>query len=81
VVTTTPFPRATRAWTALTLGVAAQTAGTVFVTTPAFLIPLLHSERGLTLAQAGLLAAAPTMGMVLTLIAWGALAVGSGRNG
>lgn len=69
-----PFPHATRAWTALVLGVAAQTAGTVFVTTPAFLIPLLHSERGLSLAQAGLLAAAPTMGMVLTLIAWGALA-------
>ena len=72
--TTAPFPHATRAWTALTLGVAAQTAGTVFVTTPAFLIPLLHTERGLTLAQAGLLASAPTLGMVLTLIAWGALA-------
>jgi MFS family permease len=58
----------------LGLGVAAQTAGTVFVSAPAFLIPLLHTERGLTLAQAGLLASAPTLGMVLTLIAWGALA-------
>ena len=56
------------------LGVVAQTAGTVFVSTPAFLIPLLHTERGLTLAQAGLLAATPTMGMVLTLVLWGALA-------
>ncbi|MHC5796978.1 MFS transporter [Lacisediminihabitans sp. FW035] len=69
-----PFPRARRAWTVLTLGVAAQTAGTVFVSVPAFLIPLLHTERGLSLAQAGLLAATPTIGMVLTLIAWGALA-------
>ena len=56
------------------LGVLAQTAGTVFVSTPAFLIPLLHTERGLSLAQAGLLAATPTMGMVLTLVLWGALA-------
>ena len=58
----------------LGLGVAAQTAGTVFVSAPAFLIPLLHTERGLSLAQAGLLAAIPTFGMVLTLILWGALA-------
>ena len=63
-----------RAWTALALGVAAQTAGTVFVSAPAFLIPLLHTERGLSLAEAGLLASAPTVGMVVTLVAWGALA-------
>ena len=69
-----PFPDSRRAWTVLTLGVGAQTAGTVFVSVPAFLIPLLHTERGLSLAQAGLLAATPTIGMVLTLIAWGALA-------
>jgi MFS family permease len=71
--TTTPTV-STRAWVVLALGVAAQTAGTVFVSTPAFLIPLLHTERGLSLAQAGLLAAIPTFGMVLTLILWGALA-------
>jgi len=58
----------------LALGVAAQTAGTIFVSTPAFLIPLLHSGQGMSLAQAGLLAGAPTLGMVLTLVAWGALA-------
>jgi Sugar phosphate permease len=69
----TPMPNPVRAWSALGLGVAAQTSGTVFVSAPAFLIPLLHTERGMTLAQAGLLAAAPTLGMVLTLIAWGAL--------
>jgi MFS family permease len=57
----------------LGVGVAAQAAGTVFVSTPAFLIPLLHTERGLSLAEAGTLAAAPTFGLVLTLIAWGAL--------
>ena len=57
----------------LAFGVLAQASSTVFVATPAFLIPLLHTERGLSLAQAGLLASAPTLGLVLTLIAWGAL--------
>lgn len=69
-----PMPNTGRAWTVLGLGVAAQTAGTLFVSTPAFLIPLLHAERGMSLAEAGVLAAAPTLGMVLTLIAWGWLA-------
>jgi MFS family permease len=63
-----------RAWAMLAVGVLAQVAGTVFVTAPAFLIPLLHLERGVSLAEAGVLAAAPTFGLVLTLIAWGALA-------
>ncbi|WP_374946040.1 MFS transporter [Agreia sp.] len=62
-----------RAWLNLGLGVGAQSAGTVFINTPAFLILLLHTQRGLTLAEAGLLASAPTVGMVLTLFAWGAL--------
>lgn len=73
-VTAIATGRLARAWLMLGLGVAAQTAGTVFVSAPAFLIPMLHQQRGLTLAQAGLLAAAPTFGMVLTLILWGALA-------
>ncbi|HEY0247614.1 MAG TPA: MFS transporter [Gryllotalpicola sp.] len=62
------------AWRMLALGVAAQAAGTLLVSTPAYLIPLLHVERGIPLARAGLLAAAPTFGMVLTLVLWGALA-------
>lgn len=57
----------------LAFGVIAQASSTVFVSTPAFLIPLLHTERGLSLAQAGLLASAPTLGLVITLIGWGAL--------
>jgi sugar phosphate permease len=58
----------------LAVGVLAQVAGSAFLSAPAFLIPLLHLERGLSLAEAGTLASAPTLGMVLTLIAWGALA-------
>ncbi|MBF4606190.1 MFS transporter [Curtobacterium sp. VKM Ac-1393] len=61
-----------RAWTMLALGVAAQAAGTLVVTTPALLIPYLHAN-GISLTVAGVLAAAPTFGMVLTLIAWGAI--------
>ncbi len=56
----------------LAVAVFAQASTTVVTSTPAFLIPLLHAERGLTLAQAGLLAAAPNLGLVLSLIAWGA---------
>ncbi|WP_249336087.1 MFS transporter [Sinomonas gamaensis] len=63
-----------KAWLMLALGLSAQTVGTVFVNAPAFLIPLLHQQDGLPLAQAGLLASAPTVGTALTLIAWGALA-------
>lgn len=55
----------------LAVGVVAQAAGTVVVSTPAFLIPLLHAERGIPLAQAGLLAAAPNLGLVLSLVLWG----------
>lgn len=56
----------------LALGVAAQAAGTLVVSAPALLIPYLHAH-GTPLPVAGVLAAAPTFGMVLTLIAWGAV--------
>ncbi|MCA5922379.1 MFS transporter [Curtobacterium oceanosedimentum] len=70
--TTPPTPTSPRAWTMLALGVGAQAAGTLVVTAPALLIPSLHAD-GTPLPVAGLLAAAPTFGMVLTLIAWGAI--------
>lgn len=66
--------RASRKWEILALGTLSQTAGTVFVSAPAFLIPVLQSERGFTLAQAGFLASAPLWGLVVSLVAWGALA-------
>ncbi|MGD0702883.1 MAG: MFS transporter [Trebonia sp.] len=62
------------AWRMLAIGVAAQAAGSLFLSTPAYLIPLLHLDRGMPLAQAGLLSAAPSLGMVLALVAWGAAA-------
>jgi len=69
-----------RAWRMLVLGVAAQVAGVVLVTLPTVLIPLFRSSYGLSLAHAGLLAGAPTFGMVLALVAWGALADAHGER-
>lgn len=63
----------TRKWLMLALGMLAQTAGAVFINGAAFLIPALHDDRGLSLARAGLLVAMPTVGIMLTLIAWGVL--------
>ncbi len=66
------MPIAPRPWLMLAAAVLAQASTTVVSATPAFLIPLLHQERGLSLAEAGLVAAAPNLGLVLTLVLWGA---------
>jgi MFS family permease len=58
----------------LALGVLAQTATSMLISTPAFLIPVLHNRQGVPLATAGLLASTTTIGMVVALVAWGALA-------
>jgi sugar phosphate permease len=52
---------------------AAMTAGCTFQYGLAYLIPALRRE-GLSLEQAALLVACPTVGLLLTLVAWGALA-------
>lgn len=48
----------------------AQAASAVMVSGPAFLIPTLHRD-GMSLPEAGLVAAAPSVGIMLTLVAWG----------
>ena len=63
-----------RPWFMLALGVLAQTATSMLTSTPAFLIPELHNQEGVPLATAGLLASTTTVGMVIALVAWGALA-------
>lgn len=55
----------------LAAGVLAQLAAAVTLHGPAFLIPTLVSSRGLGYAEAGLLAGAPTLGVVLALVPWG----------
>ncbi|GHF24259.1 MFS transporter [Pseudolysinimonas yzui] len=64
--------RTPRPWLMLAVGGGSQAATALLVSTPAYLIPLLHTERGLSLAEAGLLATAPNVGVLLTLILWGA---------
>jgi sugar phosphate permease len=61
----------TRRWSMLAIALAATTSANVFINGAAFLIPTLHTERGLDLAAAGLLSSMPSFGLVLTLIAWG----------
>lgn len=65
--------RVTNRWLMLAVSMAGQIAGTVFVSSAPFLIPLLHLERGVSLVNAGLIASAPLIGTTLTLFAWGAV--------
>jgi MFS family permease len=60
-------------WAMLAASALAQAATAVMVHGPAFLIPALHAS-GMSLAAAGLVAASPTVGVMLTLVAWGAVA-------
>ena len=68
-----PVPADRRRWLVLSVGMLAMTAGCTFQFGLAYLIPALRTQ-GLSLAAAGLLAAAPTAGLLATLIAWGAAA-------
>ena len=64
-------PGAGRRWAMLGASTLAQAAAAVTIHGPAFLIPSLRDQLGLSLPQAGLVAAAPTLGVVLALVAWG----------
>jgi sugar phosphate permease len=63
-----------RRWVMLALGTAAQAVASSLVFGLPFLLPYLRRTEGLTLAQGGALVAAPSLGLVVTLIAWGAFA-------
>jgi sugar phosphate permease len=60
-----------RRWSMLVIALTATLCANVFINGVAFLIPTLHAERGLDLAEAGLMSSLPSFGMVVTLIAWG----------
>jgi sugar phosphate permease len=63
-----------RRWLMLGLGLAAQTASCSFLYGLPFLVPAMRATEHLSLAQAGVVVSAPTVGLLLTLIAWGAAA-------
>jgi sugar phosphate permease len=61
-----------RRWTILLVSFVAQSASAITAHGAAFLIPALHDQRGLSLAHAGLVAACPMLGVMTSLIGWGA---------
>ncbi len=63
-------PSAVRRWSMLAAGTVAQGSSAVTIHGAPFLIPALR-ERGLSLAEAGAVAAAPTVGVMFALVAWG----------
>lgn len=69
-----------RRWGILAASTLAQAAAAVTIHGPAFLIPALHDRAGLSLAEAGAVAAAPTVGVMLSLVAWGALVDRAGER-
>ncbi len=62
-----------RRWAILVTSFLAQAASAITAHGPAFLIPALHQRQGMSLAEAGVIAATPTIGVMTTLIAWGAV--------
>ncbi|HEY2639261.1 MAG TPA: MFS transporter [Streptosporangiaceae bacterium] len=62
-----------RRWLILLIGLIAMTAGCTFQYGIAYLIPALRHD-GFSLVRAGFLVACPTIGLLLTLIGWGAVA-------
>lgn len=60
-----------RRWAMLAVGVLAQGTSSIVINGPAFLIPALHRQDGLSLVEASIVAAAPSLGVMVTLIAWG----------
>jgi sugar phosphate permease len=73
-VTAVPGTESKRRWGILALGLAAQTASCSFLYGIPFLVPQMRAADGLSLAQAGTVVAAPSIGLLFTLIAWGAAA-------
>ncbi|MCZ8378351.1 MFS transporter [Mycobacterium sp. CPCC 205372] len=57
----------------LVIGLTATMCANVVINGVAFLIPALHLELGLHLAQAGLVSAMPSLGVAATIIGWGYL--------
>jgi sugar phosphate permease len=60
-----------RRWAMLGVSTTAQAAAAVTIHGPAFLIPVLHERRDLSLATAAFVAAMPMFGVMVTLVAWG----------
>lgn len=69
-----------RHWLVLSVATFVAASGSAFVVGIAFLLPHLHTALGMSLPQAGLLVAMPSVGMALALIAWGWLVDRTGEK-
>ncbi|OLT22265.1 MFS transporter [Pseudonocardia sp. CNS-139] len=63
-----------RRWLILAIGVLSQGSACVYVYGVPFLVPQLRDTLGLSLATVGQYVAAPVVGLLLVLVAWGAAA-------
>ncbi|MDQ2959263.1 MAG: MFS transporter, partial [Actinomycetota bacterium] len=63
-----------RRWIILAFGLSAQTSTSVFLYGLPMLVPQLRAELGISLGEAGAVVGAPAVGLILTLILWGAIA-------
>ncbi len=74
-----PLHEQRRRWVVLSVGLGAQSASCVFLyglpaVAPTLRAPGAVTRTGLSLGQAGVVIGAPSVGLLLALIAWGALA-------
>lgn len=67
-------PAGRRRWVVLAVGLAAQSTTFGFAYGLPFLVPAMRATERLSLAGAGVVVSAPTLGLLLTLVAWGAAA-------
>jgi MFS family permease len=63
-----------RRWLMLGLGMTAQASSCVYLYGLPYLLPRIRTDLDLTLSQASILIAFPTIGLLLALVAWGAAA-------
>lgn len=73
-------PVTARHWLVLAVATFVAASGSAFVVGVAFLLPHLHSAEGFSLTRAGALVALPSVGMALTLVAWGWLVDRTGEK-
>lgn len=61
-------------WRMLAIGMTAQCASCVFLYGLAYLVPVLRDREDMSLTAAGTVVTCPTIGLMLTLVLWGAAA-------
>lgn len=75
------MPAAPNRWLMMSLGLLAQACASAYLYGLPMLLPRLRAEGHLSLAGAGWLVAAPSIGLLATLIAWGAVVDRRGERG